>query len=84
MKNRILTPTKAVETFIKCKKDNAPVPFTVWDTLKTYSTWNQVELTGLINASAYFPDILFEKGMEAKIQSILDRFNKRIVEIPIR
>ncbi len=84
MKNKLLTPIKSVDTFVKCKKEGAPIPVAVWDTLRTYPRWNEVELTGLLNASAYFPDIFFEKNMEKKIQTILDEFKSRIVDIPIQ
>ncbi|EPG65210.1 hypothetical protein ACE5IS_06015 [Leptospira wolffii] len=84
MKNKLLTPIKAVDTFVKCKKEGAPVPVAVWDTLRTYSKWNQVELTGLLNASAYYPEILFESGMEKNIAGLLSSFQDRIVEIPIK
>lgn len=84
MKNKLLTPIKAVDTFVKCKKEGLSVPVAVWDTIRTYSKWNQVELTGLLNASSYFPDILFESGMEKKIEERLSEFKSKIVEIPIR
>ncbi|PJZ24093.1 hypothetical protein CH352_00125 [Leptospira hartskeerlii] len=84
MKNKLLTPIKAIDTFVKCKKEGERIPVLVWDSLRTYQKWNQVELTGLLNASAYFPDILFEKDMEKKIQHRLDEFNSRIVDIPIK
>ncbi|PJZ69944.1 hypothetical protein CH373_13140 [Leptospira perolatii] len=84
MGNNSLTPIRAIETFIRCKKEGTQVPFLVWDTIKTYQKWNQIELTGLINASVYYPELLFEPGMEERIAKRMDDFKKRIVEIPIQ
>nr|WP_167880155.1 hypothetical protein [Leptospira fletcheri] len=84
VKNPSFTPTQTVNMFIRYKKEGNSVPLMVWDSLRNYQKWNQIELTGLLNASGYFPDILFEPGMEEKIQTLLQDFQKRTVEIPIR
>ncbi|TGK02974.1 hypothetical protein EHQ53_05775 [Leptospira langatensis] len=84
MKIKLLTPIKAVDTFVKCKKEGERIPILVWDSLRTYPKWNEVELTGLLNASSYFPDILFERDMEQKIIARLEEFKSRIVDIPIQ
>ncbi len=76
---KMITPETAMETFMKCKRENAEVPAEVLESLRNYKKWDENSLKGLLNASAYFPDILIEEGMEAKINQILADFKKRIV-----
>lgn len=52
--------------------------------LDSFQSWNEIELTGLLNASSYFPEILNETRSEQTIRSLLEQFKQRIVEIPIR
>lgn len=79
-----MTPTRAVETFILCKKNKEPVSEEVILVLDSFQSWNEIELTGLLNASSYFPEILNETRSEQTIRSLLEQFKQRIVEIPIR
>ncbi|MCX7997467.1 MAG: hypothetical protein N3A69_00760 [Leptospiraceae bacterium] len=74
-----MTPEKAVQTFIDCKKNNTPIPNEVFDTLKTYKTWKENSLIGLLNASGYYPDILIEEDMEENIKKLLEEYKKRII-----
>ncbi|UML81355.1 hypothetical protein [Leptospira kirschneri] len=84
MYKKSMTPTRAVETFILCKKKQEPVSEEVILVLDSFQSWNEIELTGLLNASFYFPEILNETRSEQTIQSLLEKFKQRIVEIPIR
>ncbi|MDF3818540.1 hypothetical protein P3G55_01435 [Leptospira sp. 96542] len=74
-----MTPTKTVQTFIDAKKGNTEPDKAVWESLKQYRKWNEPELIGLRNASAYFPDIYFEEGMDKTIADLLAKFKERIV-----
>lgn len=75
----MLTPTRAVQSFIDCKKDHIEVPEQVLITLRTFNKWNEVELLGLKNASAYFPDIYIQDGMEEEITALIQKFHARQV-----
>lgn len=79
-----MTPIRAVETFILCKKKQESVLEEVILVLDSFQSWNEIELTGLLNASFYFPEILNEIRSEQAIRSLLEKFKQRIVEIPIR
>ncbi len=79
-----MTPTRAVETFILSKKKQEPVSEEVILVLDSFQSWNEIELTGLLNASFYFPDILNETRSEQSIRPLLEKFNRRIVDIPIQ
>lgn len=74
-----MTPETAVQTFINCKKENKPIPQEVLDTIRTYKTWKENSLIGLLNASGYYPDILIEENMEENIKTLLAEYKKRIV-----
>jgi hypothetical protein len=78
-KKAFVTPENAVETFIKCKKENKEVPESVFESLRNYKTWSENSLKGLLNASAYYPDILFEENMEQGILAHIQKFKDRIV-----
>ncbi|MCG6166428.1 hypothetical protein LFX25_01000 [Leptospira sp. FAT2] len=84
MYKKPMTPTRAVETFIQCRKNQEPISDEVFLVLDSFQTWNEIELTGLLNASFYFPEILNEYRTETVIRSLLEVFKKRIVEIPIQ
>lgn len=75
-----LTPESAIDSFVKCKKENSSVPNEVFETFKNYKKWNENALKGIINASAYYPEILTEENMEENIFKILAEFKKREVE----
>lgn len=75
----MLTPTRAVQSFIDCKKDHLDVPETVLETIRSFRKWNEIELLGLKNASAYFPDIYFQEGMEQEITTLIQKFHGRQV-----
>ncbi len=75
----MLTPTRAVQSFIDCKKDHLEVPEQVLTALKTFRKWNEVELLGLKNASAYFPEIYIQEGMEEEITNLIQKFHNRQV-----
>lgn len=79
-----MTPTRAVETFILSQKKQEPVSEEVILVLDSFQSWNEIELTGLLNASFYFPDILNETRSERSIRPLLEKFNQRIVDIPIQ
>lgn len=72
----LLSPETAIDTFIKCKKENKPVPDNVTESLRNYKRWGQNSLTGLLNASAYFPEILIEANMEENIYKLLAEFKQ--------
>ncbi|EMJ91147.1 hypothetical protein [Leptospira alstonii] len=84
MYKKPMTPTRAVETFILSKKKQEPVSEEVILVLDSFQSWNEIELTGLLNASFYFPDILNETRSEQSIRPLLEKFNRRIVDIPIQ
>ncbi len=72
----LLSPEAAIDTFIKSKKENKDVPENVLESLRNYKKWGQNSLTGLLNASAYFPEILIEEKMEENIYKLLAEFKK--------
>jgi hypothetical protein len=72
----LLSPEAAVDSFIKSKKENKQVPDNVMESLRNYKRWGQNSLTGLLNASAYFPEILIEEKMEENIYKLLAEFKK--------
>lgn len=74
-----MTPTRAVQTFLDSKKQSLPIADEVWNSLKGFRNWNEPELIGLRNASSYFPEIYFEKGMDEEIERLLAIFKKRNV-----
>ncbi|ASV13042.1 MULTISPECIES: hypothetical protein [Leptospira] len=84
MYKKPMTPTRAVETFILCRKKNEPISEEVILVLDSFESWNEIELTGLLNASFYFPDILNGYRSEQTIQLLLEKFQRKIVEIPIQ
>jgi hypothetical protein len=73
-----MTPESAVETFIKCKKENTAVPESVYESFKNYKKWSENSLKGLLNASAYYPDII-DATMEEGINNQIAEFKKRVV-----
>ncbi|AVQ11396.1 Uncharacterized protein XB16_1064 [Leptospira santarosai] len=84
MYKKPMTPTRAVETFILCRKKSEPISEEVILVLDSFESWNEIELTGLLNASFYFPDILNGYRSEQTIQLLLEKFRRTIVEIPIQ
>ena len=72
----LLSPEAAVDSFIRAKKENKPVPDNVMESLRNYKKVGQNSLTGLLNASAYFPEILIEDKMEETIYKLLSDFKK--------
>lgn len=75
-----LSPETAIDTFIKSKKENLQVPEKVLESIRNYKKWGQSSLTGLLNASAYFPEILIEEKMEENIYKLLAESKKAIVQ----
>ncbi|AXX14340.1 MULTISPECIES: hypothetical protein [Leptospira] len=84
MYKKPMTPTRAIETFILCQKKHEPVSEEVILVLNSFESWNEIELTGLLNASFYFPDILNGYRSEQTIRLLLEKFRQKIVEIPIQ
>ena len=74
-----MTPESAIETFIKCKKENSQIPEAVIESLKNYKNWSENSLKGLLNASAFYPDLLIEANMEDNIKKQIEVFKSRIV-----
>jgi hypothetical protein len=74
-----MTATKAIQSIIDEKKEGIPAPKEAWDTIRNYSQFTEYELTWLLNASAYVPEILFEENMESKINSLLQKWKERLV-----
>jgi hypothetical protein len=74
-----ITAETAIESFIRCKKNNEVVPNDVLDSIKGYSNWSENQLKGILNASAYFPEILTEENMEANILKLIENEKKRII-----
>lgn len=74
-----MTPTRTVQSFLDAKKKGSPIPEEVWKSLHGYRKWDEPDLIGLRNASAYAPEILFEEGMDAEIERLLAEFKKKIV-----
>ena len=83
MNPKLLTPTKALNIFSDCKKNEQEVPKEVLDVIKTYRKWNEFELVSLKNLSAYYPDIFLEDDMEDNIEQLLVIIKKREIDIPI-
>lgn len=75
----ILTAEAAIDAFVKCKKANTEVPKEVLESIRKYRKWQENALIGLLNASAYYPEILLEENMEAEIMKLLDEYQKRII-----
>jgi hypothetical protein len=78
---RKMTPESAVQTFIDCKKNQTEIPDEVSALLKDLSGWSENSLKGLLNASAYYPDILDSPNREKEILSKIEDFKKRIVPV---
>lgn len=78
-KKAFMTPESAMETFIKCKKENSEIPESVYESLRNYKNWPENSLKGLLNSSAYYPDILVDPDMEQGILKQLGEFKSRIV-----
>lgn len=74
-----MTPTRTVQSFLDAKRENQEPGPEVWNSLKRYRTWNEPELIGLRNASAYCPEIYFEEGMDQTIEALLQKIRARIV-----
>jgi hypothetical protein len=74
-----MTPESAIETFIRCKKENTEVPEAVFESFRNYKKWSENSLKGLLNASAYYPDILIDSTMEEGINHQIAEFKKRVV-----
>jgi hypothetical protein len=72
----LISPEAAIDAFIKAKKENKPVPENAMESLRNYKNWGQNSLTGLLNSSAYFPEILIEDKMEETIYKLLSEFKK--------
>jgi len=72
----LISPESAIDTFIKCRKENTPIPDNVIESIRNYKRWGQNSLTGLLNASAYFPEILIEENMEENIYKLLAEFKQ--------
>jgi len=79
-KTIMITPTRAVQSFIDAKKSGLEPSPEVLEVIKTYRKWRELELIGLRNASAYYPDIYFEENMDETIESLLKAFKAR--EVP--
>jgi hypothetical protein len=77
--NKILTPTRAVQNFIDCKKSGSNPSEEVFSVLKTFRKWKETELIGLLNASNYYPEIFIEENMESTINHLLQNIKKRFV-----
>lgn len=78
-KKAYMTPESAMESFIKCKKENREIPEAVFDSLRNFHTWSENSLKGLLNASAYYPDILIEPDMEQAVLKLIEGFKSRVV-----
>lgn len=78
-KRAFMTPESAMETFIRCKKENKDIPEGVLESLRNYKSWSENSLKGLLNASAYYPDILVDPDMEQGIMKQIQVFKDRIV-----
>lgn len=76
---KIMTAESAIDTFIKCKKEGKETPDGVIESLRNYRKWRESSLKGLLNASAYFPEILIEPDMEQNILKLIEDFKKRLV-----
>ena len=74
-----MSAESAIESFIKCRQENKEIPKEVLESIKNYKRWREPSLHGLLNASAYYPEILVEKDMEENIKKLLDKFQKSIV-----
>lgn len=72
----LLSPEAAIDTFVRSKKENKDVPENVLESLRNYKKWGSSSLNGLLNASAYFPEILIEENMEENIYKLLAEFKK--------
>lgn len=77
--NKVLTPTKAVQNFIDCKKSGSNPSEEVFSVLKTFRQWKETELIGLLNASNYYPEIFIENNMESTINNLLQKIKERFV-----
>lgn len=75
-----ITPIRAVQSFIDAKKNGENPPQEALSVIKNYRKWKDLELIGLRNASAYYPDIYFEEGMDETIENLLQVFKSR--EVP--
>ncbi|MCB1189189.1 MAG: hypothetical protein H7A23_04065 [Leptospiraceae bacterium] len=75
-----ISAESAIDNFIKCKKEGKEVSKEVIESIKNYKKWREPSLIGLLNASAYYPEILLEKDMEAEITKLLEKFQKSIVK----
>ena len=82
-KENKITPTRAMDLFVECKKHNQEVSDEVYQVISNYRNWNEFELTSLQNLSAYYPDIFIEKEMEEHIEKLITQIKKREVELPI-
>jgi hypothetical protein len=76
----LLTPETAIDSFVKLRKTNSEIPVAIYESIRGYKKWNENALKGLINASGYFPEILFEEDMEKNIYVLLSDIKKR--EVP--
>ncbi|MCB1143531.1 MAG: hypothetical protein H7A24_11415 [Leptospiraceae bacterium] len=76
-----MTPESAVQKFIDSKKNQTEVSEEVFETLRDFEKWEENSLIGLLNASAYYPDIYIVEDMEKKILARLEHFKKRIVPV---
>ncbi|MBK8398677.1 MAG: hypothetical protein IPL26_25945 [Leptospiraceae bacterium] len=72
----LISPEAAIDTFVKSKKENKDVPDNVLESIRNYRKWSPSSLTGILNASAYFPEILLEDNMEENIYKLLAEFKK--------
>ncbi len=73
------TPEKAIMTFVNCKKEGKEIPTDVLESIRNYRKWGENSLIGLLNTSAYYPEIFFEENMENTINALLKKFKDRIV-----
>ncbi|MDX1958242.1 MAG: hypothetical protein SFU98_06695 [Leptospiraceae bacterium] len=78
-----MTPEAAIEAFIRCAQNSEELPQEVADSIGNYRNWGENQLKGLLNASAYYPELLYEENMEKTILELLEGFKKRIVPMRI-
>jgi hypothetical protein len=74
-----ITPESAMRAFVNCKKEGKDIPADVLESIKNYRKWGENSLIGLLNTSAYYPEIFLEENMEATINALLKKFKDRIV-----
>lgn len=74
-----MTPTRAIQSYVDCRKNKEPVSEEILFVLRHYKSFGPNELHWILNVSAYYPEILLEPDMENNIQSLLKGFLAREV-----